>query len=181
MHCLMARLATNLLAGVSSIHDRGGRETALGTAVSGVKPTIAMHPAQSAACELCLSSNKAPARVHRRPDGRMRLALLGAVCIVLVSCGRADVSPTQADSPSAGSDCGLAIATAANADGDAAAAALEVAIGACADLAAWQSATEQHASALEELDPLEFLTDRCVNGPPDLAETSLCESLNVER
>ena len=112
----------------------------------------------------------------------MRLALLTAVWFVLAGCGRTEGSPSQAVSPSAGSDCEVAVAFAANAsDGVAAEAALEAAIGACPDLDAWQAATEQHASAFEELDPDEFLMDRCVNGPPDLAQTSLCESLNVER
>jgi hypothetical protein len=66
-------------------------------------------------------------------------------------------------------------------DAEAAEAALEAAIGSCQDIDEWQAAAHIHGAALGGLDPEEFLTDRCVNGPPDLTETSLCESFNVER
>jgi hypothetical protein len=114
----------------------------------------------------------------------MRPALLAAAGLVLLSsaCAGTDATPTVSASLSAAPECRGAVAAAADAgDAEAAEAALEAAIGACLDLAAWEAATAEFDSALEELDPQEFLMDRCINGPPDLVQTSLCEAVNAER
>ncbi len=66
-------------------------------------------------------------------------------------------------------------------DADSVQAALEDAIGECETADEWARASQQHAGGLQEVDPQQFLVDRCVNGPPDIAESTLCQTISVDR
>lgn len=66
-------------------------------------------------------------------------------------------------------------------DADSVQAALEDAIGACETAEEWARASQEHARGLEGVDPQQFLVDRCLNGPPDIADSTLCQATTVDR
>jgi hypothetical protein len=54
-------------------------------------------------------------------------------------------------------------------------------IAACASQQEWLAAARSYPAAVPGQEPEAFLADRCLNGPPDIAETSLCRGLRIDR
>ena len=58
---------------------------------------------------------------------------------------------------------------------------LDPTIAACPSQQEWLAAARSYPAALPGPEPQAVLVDRCINGPPDIAETSLCRGLRIER
>ena len=133
--------------------------------------------------------NSLPATALRSRVGRL---VAGALASALVACSQPGGQTPGGQTPggrtpdepstSATEACMIAFAEASAAsDPEGTLAALEAAVGACRTAEDWAAAAEEHASDLEGIDPQQFLVDRCLEGPPDLDDTTLCQSLEVDR
>lgn len=108
------------------------------------------------------------------------IAAVSAAALSLAGCSAA--APQAPTAPSHDSACEVAFAVASDSvDADSVQAALEDAIGACETAEDWARASQEHARGLEGVDPQQFLVDRCLNGPPDIADSTLCQATEVDR
>ena len=109
------------------------------------------------------------------------LAAMAAVAAVSLG-GCAEPPPPTATTPSPDGACEMAFDVASGSrDAVAVQAALEGAISACQTADEWARASQKHAGALQGVDAQQFLVDRCLNGPPDIADSTLCQTLRVDR
>jgi hypothetical protein len=107
------------------------------------------------------------------------MGALGAVFLA-AACAGAPSSPVPSVSPI--SACQQAFALAAGvALGSDDPAHLDPTIAACASQQEWLAGARSYPAAVTGTEPEAFLADRCLNGPPDIAETSLCRGLRIER
>ncbi len=118
----------------------------------------------------------------------MKRSVLGAL-LLLAGCAPADVGNRATEAASPLRSTSVALSHCLTAFGDAAAAkgqadadvALDRAILACGSRDAWIEAASQHPEGLGGREPEQMLLDRCLQGPPDLAASTLCQELTVDR
>lgn len=111
-----------------------------------------------------------------------RALVIGALVAGLAAgaCAGPSVPPGPSASPSGA--CQQAFALAAGASvGSGDRAHLDPTIAACDSRQEWLAGARSYPAAVMGTDPEAFLADRCLNGPPDIAETSLCRGLRIER
>lgn len=112
----------------------------------------------------------------------MHTLVAATTVAVLTLAGCSVAAPEAPAAPSRGSACELAFAVASDSsDADSVQAALEDAIRACDTAEEWARASQEHSRGLEGVDPQQFLVDRCLNGPPDIADSTLCQATEVDR
>lgn len=113
---------------------------------------------------------------------KMYVSLVAVGVAVLCLSGCNAQAPQAATSSISDSDCETAFAAAsAESDADALQIALEDAIGACETADDWARASQEHARELQGVDAQQFLLDRCLNGPPDITDSTLCQTVSVDR
>ena len=109
------------------------------------------------------------------------MRILGVVAALSLAACAQPSSPTLV-TPSPSSQCDMAFEVAsASSDVEELRAALEQAIDACQTAEEWNRASQARVDELQGIDPQQFLVDRCLNGPPDLADSTLCKTLSVDR
>jgi len=109
------------------------------------------------------------------------LAAAAAVTALLLAGCNAQ-APHSAISPSPGSDCDAAFELATlESNVDAVRVALVDAMSSCRTADEWARASQERAGGLQGVDPQQFLVDRCLNGPPDIAESNICQGMSVNR
>jgi hypothetical protein len=108
-------------------------------------------------------------------------SFLGCLCagflfvvLGLVACTTEETSPVPGDD-GVSDACERAFAAAAAvSDLEDTVEDLYPAVRACNTVEEWTAASEAYPAALDGADPVLYLTNTCLYGPPDLADTDLC-------